>query len=72
MLFRPDRRAKAGPHLRVRVGLFAVGAVLGVAGIYLDEAWLRLVAIVLLSVGVLVRFLPKGWTESEGDEGNDG
>jgi len=59
-IFRPDRARKAVPHLEWRVALFVAGAAFGLAGIYLDEGWLRLVAIALLAAGALVRFVPGG------------
>ena len=64
-LFRPDRTGKASPHLEWRVSLLVAGAALGVAGIYLDEEWIRLVAIALLAAGVAVRFLRVGRSASE-------
>jgi len=53
-----DRKRRAGPHLEWKVRLFAVAAVLGLAGIYLNERWLTGAAIVLLFAGLLLRFLP--------------
>lgn len=70
-LFRPDRSRKANPHLEWRVGLLVAGATLGIAGIYLDEEWLRLVAIGLLAAGVVMRFLPSRGGGSDGEDGED-
>ncbi len=42
--------------LEVRVWLFAAGAVLGLAGIYLNAGWIVGVAIAVLAVGFAVRF----------------
>jgi len=53
-----DRRRHAGRFLEWKVRIFAAGAVLGLAGIFLDEEWLRIGAIVVLAAGVLLRFLP--------------
>lgn len=68
-MFRLSRSRRAGPHLEWKVRFFAVGAVLGLAGIYLDEPWLTVGAIVVLVVGALLRFLPgAGAGSDEGDE----
>jgi hypothetical protein len=53
-----DRRRRAGRFLEWKVRIFATGAVLGLAGIFLDEEWLRIGAIVVLAAGALLRFLP--------------
>ena len=53
-----DRRRRAGRFLEWKVRIFATGAVLGLAGIFLDEEWLRIAAIAVLAAGVLLRFLP--------------
>jgi len=68
-LFRPNRTGNASPHLEWRVGLLVAGAGLGVAGIYLDEEWIRLVGIALLAAGVAVRFLPSRGKFGERPEG---
>lgn len=56
MVLRLDRSRRAGPHLEWKVRLFLVGAVLGLAGIFLDERWLTGAAIVVLAGGALLRF----------------
>ena len=58
-MFRPDRRRRAGPLLEWKVRLFVLAAVLGLAGIYLDQRRLTGGAIGVLLVGVLFRLLPK-------------
>jgi len=69
-----DRRRRAGRFLEWKVALFVSGAVLGISGILLDEAWLRIGAIAVLASGMLLRFLPGGGPvpdEEEADEGVD-
>lgn len=69
-----DHSRRRRPHLVWKVRLFAAGAVLGVAGMYLEERWLGGAAIILLLAGVLVRFVPDGGdgsAEAEGDEDGD-
>jgi len=63
-----DRRRQAGPYLEWKVRLFVVAAVLGLAGIYLEERWLTGAAIVVLLGGLLLRFLPTGAAEPAEDE----
>ncbi len=47
-----------GRILEWRVRLFGIGAVLGLAGIFLEASWLVTVALVVLFAGVAVRFTP--------------
>lgn len=64
-LFRPSRTARATRWLEWKVRLFVVGAVLGLAGIFLDERGLVTAALVTLAVGAALRLLPE---KSEGDD----
>lgn len=57
-MIRLDRGRRAGPLLEWKVGVFAVGAALGLAGIFLDERWLSGAAIAVLAAGALLRFTP--------------
>jgi hypothetical protein len=66
-----DRRRRAGPYLEWKVRLFVVAAVLGLAGIYMEERWLTGAAIALLFVGLGLRFLPTGG-EDESEEEDEG
>lgn len=52
--------------------IFAVGAVLGLAGIYLDERWMTGAAIGVLALGLGLRFLPGQGGAAEPDEGHAG
>ena len=58
MLVLLDRSRRAGRYLEWKVRFFAVGAVLAVAGIYLDQRWMTGTAIAVLMGGVLLRFVP--------------
>lgn len=71
------RRDKAGPDplLHRKVQLFFGGALLALVGIAMDSSLLVGLAIFILVVGALLRFLP-GWggvdeTESPGEEEPD-
>lgn len=68
MVLRLDRSRRAGPHLEWKVRLFAVGAVLGLAGIFLEEAWLTGVAIVVLAGGALLRFVGREASSPDPEE----
>jgi len=61
------RRAR-GPvrHLEWRIRLFGVGAILAVVGMAAAQPWLINVAIVVLVIGVLLRFAPE--PRESGDE----
>lgn len=72
MVLRLDRRRRAGPLLEWKVRLFAAGAVLGLAGIFLEERWLTGAAIAVLAGGALLRFLPGGTVPPEEDEDEGG
>jgi hypothetical protein len=57
--------------LEWRVGIFVVAAVLGLAGMYLDESWLTGAAILLLVAGVLLRFVPGSPGAGDPADGED-
>jgi hypothetical protein len=63
-----DRHRRAGKYLEWKVRVFTVAAVLGLAGIAIDNRWLTGAAIVVLTGGVSLRFLPDGSRTVEGDE----
>jgi uncharacterized membrane protein len=46
-------------HLEWRIRLFGVGAILAVVGMAAEQPWLINLAIVVLVIGVLLRFLPE-------------
>lgn len=48
-----------------------VAAVLGLAGMYLDESWLTGAAILLLVAGVLLRFVPGSPGAGDPADGED-
>lgn len=66
-----DRTKRAGPHLEWKVRLFAAGAVLGVSGMYLEEAWLTGAGILVLAAGVLLRFVRDGTGDPERGGGGE-
>lgn len=67
-MFRPNRSPDRGVELLGwRMRLFAVGAVLGCAGIYLDASWPIFAAIVFLLAGMLIRFVPGEDAEEDPD-----
>jgi hypothetical protein len=47
---------------------FVLGAVLGLAGIFLDFSWLRTVALIVLLGGMALRWLPSNEADSEDEE----
>lgn len=68
-MLRLDRSRRAGRFLAWKVRIFSAGAVLALAGIYLDDRRLTGVAIIVLVGGVVLRFLPGG--REAGSEGDD-
>lgn len=64
-MFRLDRTRRAGRFLEWKVRLFTVGAVLALAGMFLEETWLVRVAMGVLAAGLLLRFLPAGALDGE-------
>ena len=56
MLF--DRARRAGRYLEWKVRLFTLGAVLAVVGMAMSQDWMTWVAIVVLVLGMALRFLP--------------
>lgn len=63
-----DRSRKAGRYLEWKVRIFTVGAVLALVGIYSRERWMTLLAIVVLAMGALLRFLPGAQAEAEDED----
>lgn len=65
-------RSRPVRHLAWRVRLMGVGAVLGLAGIYLDSTWMLNAAIGVLVVGFALRFVPSDGSTRDGGERRDG
>jgi hypothetical protein len=55
-----SRRAEGYPWLVWKVRFFVIGAALAVGGMVLEMDWIVGLAIVVLALGFLVRFLPGG------------
>ena len=68
MLLRRDRGGP-DPWLDWKVRLFAVGAGLGLAGIYLESGWLILAAVAVLFGGVTLRWIPGAGDSEDADDG---
>ncbi|HSG09978.1 MAG TPA: hypothetical protein VLA36_16580 [Longimicrobiales bacterium] len=62
-MFRLDRSRRAGPLLEWKVRIFVVAAVLGLAGMVVEESWMTGAAILVLLAGVLVSFKRDGMDE---------
>lgn len=63
-----DRRRRDDPFLEWKVRLFSVAAVLVLIGLYLDNRWMTGLAIAVLAVAMLLRFLPGGSAHGVEDE----
>jgi hypothetical protein len=60
-IFRPSRETRGpDPFLNLKVVLFALGAALGIAGIISGRELLVGIGVLVLVVGVLLRFLQRG------------
>lgn len=57
MIFLSRSPGGPDPYLEWKVGIFAVGAVLGLAGIALDERWLVWAALAVLAAGFVLAAL---------------
>lgn len=64
MVFLDRSRSREVAHLEWRIRLFGVGAILAVLGMYFEMPWMINVAIGVLVLGFLLRFVPSG---SRGD-----
>lgn len=72
MLIFARRSRREDPYLEWKVRIFAVAAVLTLAGMYFEERWMTLTALALLLVGMLLRFAPGASGDStEGEEAED-
>ena len=69
-MLRLNRSRRAGRYLAWKVRLFSAGAVLALAGIFLDDRWITGVAIGVLTAGMVLRFLP-GDEEEEREGGSE-
>jgi len=72
-LFRPSRTARTGRWLEWKVRIFVTGAVLGLAGIFLENRGLVTGALVVLAAGAALRLLPQKnrGDNVEGDDADD-
>jgi hypothetical protein len=61
------RRRGSQAHLEWRIRIFGVGAILGIAGMIAEMRWMIWIALGVLMVGFLLRFLP-GSDETGGDD----
>lgn len=57
---RIDRRRRDDRFLEWKVRIFSLAAGMVLVGIYLDERWMTGTALMLLVLGMLLRFLPGG------------
>jgi hypothetical protein len=58
MIFRPSRARRDDRFLNEKILVFAAGAACGVLGIAFEVGWLVYLAIGVLALGMLLRFLP--------------
>lgn len=66
-----DRRRRNDPFLEWKVRLFSMAAALVLIGLYLDNRWITGLAIALLAVAMLLRFLPGGSAHGMTSEDED-
>ena len=60
MLFIARRGPREDRYLEWKIGIFSVAAVVAMVGIFLDDRLITGIALALLSVAMLLRFLPGG------------
>ena len=58
MAFLLSRSTRDHSWLEWKIRLFSVAAVLSLVGIYFDERWVIGLAIMVLSLGMVLRFVP--------------
>ena len=58
MAFLSSRSSRDHSWLEWKIRLFSVAAVLSLVGIYFDERWVIGLAIMVLSLGMVLRFVP--------------
>jgi len=66
-----DRTHRERPHLEWKVRLFAVAAVVGLAGIHFDNRWLTGAAILILFAGLSLRFV-RSTSHGEPEDDDEG
>lgn len=52
------KRGGPDPHLHWKIAAFVIGAAFGVAGMLRGSRWLLGIAIAILAIGALLRFVP--------------
>ena len=62
------RAGRGAASLQWRLRVFFLGAVLGLAGIFLDASWLLAAALIVLLGGTALRWLPSDEADSEDQE----
>jgi hypothetical protein len=70
--FRPSRTGRANRWFEWKVRAFMAGAGLGLVGIFLDDHRVVVGALVVLTVGMVFRFLPDEQAPPAGPGGADG
>jgi hypothetical protein len=70
-MFISRRRGQPSPHLEWRIRIFGVGAILAIAGMIADLSWMIWMALAVLLVGFLLRFLPQRGSAEAGVEEDD-
>jgi hypothetical protein len=68
VVLRADRHARAGRWLEWKVRIFTVAAILGLAGLYLEDRRFTGGAIVLLLGAALLRLIPGAEGEDRSEE----
>lgn len=68
-----DRRRRHDPHLEWKVRLFSVAAVVGLCGIYFDERWMTITALLILAAaaGLAISGRRGMGVEDDEDEAED-
>ena len=54
-----DRRRRPSHYLVWKIRIFGVAAVVALVGMYLNNPWITGTALVMLLLGMLLRFLPQ-------------
>jgi hypothetical protein len=65
-----DRRPRSTRYLAWKIRIFGVAAVVAIMGMYFDNPYVTGAALVLLFVGMLLRFLPEPKEPKHPEEGS--
>ena len=67
-----DRQRRSSRYLVWKIRIFSVAAVVALVGMYLNSPWITGAALVMLLLGMLLRFLPEPKASKDSSQSDPG